>query len=403
MFSNIIGQDNVIKLLKNDIIKKSLNNSMIFHGESGNGKLITALEFVRVINCHHTGESVCKCQNCLNIRSLDFKGLIFLSRRNFYNYLLEYLNGYRKSKDIQLYEKIKRIIKLVYLPLQSFLIKDIFNESDKKTIFNTSENIQKIFTKSEISSSDSEELLEAIKGVNELYKKQGIPVDMLREALDWTYIAQPDINRVVIIDQADYLEESSRNILLKRLEEPSPNLFFILIAENKNRIIQTIKSRCRSYFFNRLKKESVVKIISTNFKEDAIYNSVNDFLNRSDENSKANIYPIVVKLLNMTFLKDHSFSELSVFINTLNDRKRVKSLLSNISLAIEKELLERNISTDRDPDIKILKGINTFDLENINKIIKDKANKIDIFYLTPVLILEGIFYPLKAMVLNDKI
>jgi len=403
MFSNIIGQDNVIKLLKNDIVKKSLNNSMIFHGESGVGKLTTALEFVRIINCQHNGEISCHCQSCFYIRNLDFNGLVFLSRRNFNFYLKEYFSAYKKDKNHEIYDKIKKIVKLAFLPLQSFLIKDIFSNTDKNKIFEISENIQKIFMKDELSSGDEEDILEYFKELNSNYKKQGIPVDMLREALNWTYISQPGINRVVIIDQADSLESSSRNILLKRLEEPSPNLFFILIAENKNRIIQTIKSRCRSYFFSKLKKEAVSKILFNNFKENSVYNSVNDFLNRTDENSNQNLYPLVIKLLNLVFLKEHSFSELSVFLNTFTDRKKVKTLLINLSIRIEKELLERNISKERDPDVKMLQKIKTIDMENLNKIVKDRYNKIDIFYLNPILTLEGIFYPLKAMVLNDEI
>ncbi|HOV15535.1 MAG TPA: hypothetical protein PK771_14705, partial [Spirochaetota bacterium] len=309
----------------------------------------------------------------------------------------------KKDKNHEIYDKIKKIVKLAFLPLQSFLIKDIFSNTDKNKIFEISENIQKIFMKDELSSGDEEDILEYFKELNSNYKKQGIPVDMLREALNWTYISQPGINRVVIIDQADSLESSSRNILLKRLEEPSPNLFFILIAENKNRIIQTIKSRCRSYFFSKLKKEAVSKILFNNFKENSVYNSVNDFLNRTDENSNQNLYPLVIKLLNLVFLKEHSFSELSVFLNTFTDRKKVKTLLINLSIRIEKELLERNISKERDPDVKMLQKIKTIDMENLNKIVKDRYNKIDIFYLNPILTLEGIFYPLKAMVLNDEI
>ncbi|HPO49110.1 MAG TPA: hypothetical protein PLO89_02195 [Spirochaetota bacterium] len=403
MFSNITGQDNVVRLLKNDIIKKSLNNSMIFHGEKGNGKLTAALEFTRAINCRQTGETTCQCQNCIRIRNLDFEGLIFLSRRDFFYYLFEYLEAYKKEKNPFFYEKIKKIVKLVFLPLQSFLIKDIFSESDKKSLFESSEALQNILSKQEIASSDGETILKSVKKVNDLYKKPGIPINMLREALNWTYISQPDINRVVIIDRADLLEHSSRNVLLKRLEEPSPNLFFILIAENKNRIIQTIKSRCRPYFFNNLKKDAVMKIIQNNFKEGAVYASVAEFLERSDENSKANIYPLVVKLLNLVFLKEHKFNELSLFLNTFSDRKKVRSLLLNLSLTIEKELLERGTGGDAEPDIKALRNIGNLELENLNKILKDRINKIDVFYLTPALTLEGIFYPLKAMVLNGEI
>ena len=40
MFNNIIGQENTIKLLESDIKKKSLNNSIIFHGVMRDGLLV---------------------------------------------------------------------------------------------------------------------------------------------------------------------------------------------------------------------------------------------------------------------------------------------------------------------------------------------------------------------------
>ena len=403
MFGNVIGQENVIKLLKNDVVKKSLSNSIIFYGEHSNGKLTTAFELVRVLNCKYNGESSCQCSNCTRIKTLDFEGFIFLSRRDFTYYLCEYINSYKQTQDQKYIEKIRRIIKLIFLPLQDFLVKECFSESDKKFIGEQSENIQKIISKDEFNSSDLEDIQKINSNILELYKKPNIPVDSIRGMLEWTYITQPDINRVVIIDKVDLLEESSRNILLKRLEEPAPNLFFILIAENKNRIIETVRSRCRSYFFNKLKTEDVVAILKNEFAEETIYNSVNDFLTRTNQYSQANIYPIVIKLINYVLVKEHSFFELTTFINGFQDRKQVKAILHNLKTTIEKEMLQRQISYDSEPEIKSLRNISNINLNYIAKLIKDRYNKIETFNLNPILVLEGIFYPIKTMVQNDQI
>ena len=72
MFENIIGQQKVVDLLTNDILKKSLSNSMIFHGYSSTGKLKTAIELVKTLNCIGDHTSNCNCNNCLRISSLDF-------------------------------------------------------------------------------------------------------------------------------------------------------------------------------------------------------------------------------------------------------------------------------------------------------------------------------------------
>lgn len=51
--------------------------------------------------------------------------------------------------------------------------------------------------------------------------------------------------RVYIVDGAEYLNEESSNRLLKILEEPPPNVLFILLAVNENRLLPTIVSRCQ--------------------------------------------------------------------------------------------------------------------------------------------------------------
>jgi DNA polymerase-3 subunit delta' len=52
-------------------------------------------------------------------------------------------------------------------------------------------------------------------------------------------------HRVFIIDGAEYLNEESANCLLKTLEEPPPNVLFILLTVNDNRLLPTIVSRCQ--------------------------------------------------------------------------------------------------------------------------------------------------------------
>ena len=61
--------------------------------------------------------------------------------------------------------------------------------------------------------------------------------------------------KIFIIYEADKLTSSSANSLLKFLEEMSENTYGVLITENANRVLSTIKSRCQVINFapiNRL-------------------------------------------------------------------------------------------------------------------------------------------------------
>ena len=53
-----------------------------------------------------------------------------------------------------------------------------------------------------------------------------------------------DQPRFIIIDEVEYLNGNSANALLKILEEPSLNNFFILINNQQSDLLKTISSRC---------------------------------------------------------------------------------------------------------------------------------------------------------------
>ncbi len=401
MFSNIIGQENIIKLLEIDINKNSLNNSIIFHGPKYSGRLTTALELTRILNCKKNKDENCDCSNCNRIRELNFEGIIFLSRRNFYYLLNEFANSYKKNNNIFFLNNIIKIIKLISLPLQDFLILNTFIETEKRELSINLEKLSDFILKDKINPNELDKILEIVKNINAVYKSLNIPIDIIRNMLNWTYISLPEINRVVIIDHVDYLEKSSQNILLKRIEEPSPNLFFILLAENMNNIAKTIISRCRCYYFRKTNEENTKKIINLNFGEKHNYKSLEDFLLRDFEISKENIIPIIIKLINLAFSKDVPLSEVSLFLNSFKDKNYVKKMLFEINCIFEREILRRDTGFVKESEIEILTKISYYNLKVINNLIFDKYKKIDLFNLNPVLVLEGIFYPLKAMVQND--
>lgn len=67
-FDNIIGQDYIIKTLKNSVINGKISHAYIFSGPRGTGKTSTAKVFAKAINClNNTDGSPCgKCDFCLN-------------------------------------------------------------------------------------------------------------------------------------------------------------------------------------------------------------------------------------------------------------------------------------------------------------------------------------------------
>jgi DNA polymerase III subunit delta' len=73
-----------------------------------------------------------------------------------------------------------------------------------------------------------------------------IAVDHVRRALDlFTSTAGKGGYRICIVDAADDLNASSGNALLKVIEEPPPRSIFLIVSHSPQRLLMTIRSRCR--------------------------------------------------------------------------------------------------------------------------------------------------------------
>ena len=83
--------------------------------------------------------------------------------------------------------------------------------------------------------------------------------------------------RFVLIDNIEFLNTNSINALLKIIEEPNRNIFFILINNNK-KILSTLTSRCLNFRLS-LSNDKTYKILKNIFNTD-INNLINkDLLN----------------------------------------------------------------------------------------------------------------------------
>jgi DNA polymerase-3 subunit delta' len=67
--------------------------------------------------------------------------------------------------------------------------------------------------------------------------------------------------KVVIIDEAERLNKSAQNALLKTLEEPNEKVVLILVTQNENKMLPTIASRCQKIRFGLVADSEIEKII----------------------------------------------------------------------------------------------------------------------------------------------
>ncbi len=75
-----------------------------------------------------------------------------------------------------------------------------------------------------------------------------IKIDAVREAIQFTQLSSHRGGmRVLIVNPAEAMNTQAANALLKVLEEPPANMVFILVSSQKDRLLPTIKSRCRPF------------------------------------------------------------------------------------------------------------------------------------------------------------
>ncbi|MHB8362705.1 MAG: DNA polymerase III subunit gamma/tau, partial [Patescibacteria group bacterium] len=77
-FKDIIGQDHIVKVLQNEVLKNNIANGYLFFGPRGLGKTSIARIFANAINCSNpqNGEICGECSECMAIQEGSFIDLI---------------------------------------------------------------------------------------------------------------------------------------------------------------------------------------------------------------------------------------------------------------------------------------------------------------------------------------
>ncbi|EKE03187.1 MAG: hypothetical protein ACD_20C00234G0009 [uncultured bacterium] len=80
--------------------------------------------------------------------------------------------------------------------------------------------------------------------------------------------------KIYIIDEVHMLTTEAFNTLLKTLEEPPPNLVFILATTEAHKVLNTIISRCQRFDFRRIRQDLIVERLKEIIKIENI--NIND-------------------------------------------------------------------------------------------------------------------------------
>jgi len=173
-----------------------------------------------------------------------------------------------------------------------------------------------------------------------LAEKKNIDVAQIRGMISYTNKSTfNNQDRFIMIDNVEYLNKNSINALLKIIEEPNENIYFILINNSEKNILPTLKSRCIKFKIHFSFDETVNicnQILNQNILNELNHDLINYYCTPGE----------IIKLVQFAEekqinLKDHDVSSIiSLIIENTYYKKNIfiKNLLINF---IELFLLKR--------------------------------------------------------------
>jgi len=186
--------------------------------------------------------------------------------------------------------------------------------------------------------------------------------------------------RFIIIDEVEFLNINSINALLKTLEEPSENNYFILVNNQQADLIETVSSRClkNNIYLSNEKQKKVIDY----FIEDSKINI--------QINSQVSLTPGVLLKYNDLHNKYKLSNEDNILLN-------INKLLHGYKKDKDKALINMSVFlVDQFFYLLIKKNINKIDyLINLKSTIIDKINDFIIYNLNINSVLKSIELKLK--------
>ena len=216
-------------------------------------------------------------------------------------------------------------------------------------------------------------------------EKKNIDIAQIREMI--TYINKSCFNelpRFILIDNIENLNINSTNALLKIVEEPNKNVFFILIHNNEKKLLPTLKSRCLTFKINYSFQETI--------------NITNKLLNNN-----------FFDLINIDLISYYTTpGEIISLINLSNEKKidlKDCSLKNLLELLINNKYYQKNLIVKN----LIINFIELYLLkEYSNSLTKNSFLKICHYFINRInvtekfnLDLESLFLEFKSKLLNE--
>ncbi len=206
-FLHTLGQDGAKQFLTEAMLNNRFPHALLIYGSFGVGQNALALDMIDILLCDSAVKKPChQCQWCLERKHRNQDNVTYLFP----------LGSKVEEKESDKIEEEN--IKCAALEENAYL----FASTAKENI--------------------------SIAQIRDMQNKLG-------------FAELADRKRIAVIVGAETLQAPAANALLKILEEPPPQVFFLLTCEDRQKILPTILSRCTQISLPTLKDEELAQML----------------------------------------------------------------------------------------------------------------------------------------------
>ena len=199
---------------------------------------------------------------------------------------------------------------------------------------------------------------------------QNVKVDAIRQIKDRLQ-KKPiiDDKRFIVFDDVDFFNKNSLNALLRLIEDPGKNNYFILINNKNKTLLDTIKSRSVEVkiIINDYNKKKIINSLSKKFKIETLVN--NSFTRISPGNFIKFNYIVEINKLNF---EGNLIENINIILDLYQKEKDITYkdfLIFNIDDYLYKTKKDNLHNNEKIFDLRssLIRDINDFFFYNINK------------------------------------
>lgn len=386
MFENLLFQDRVVQQLRREVTDKTFPGSVLFHGPAYSAKLTAALETARGLSCLADGAWSCSCEHCRTHRTLDYSWLLLTGPKNG---LPEIEAGAglleRHRSDPRRYFLIRAVKKLVKR------FDPVLWDGEETKLKGTSsplaslqEDLEALYPPAPLPSEAQltpmlTRIRESCRTLANALPAGGLPIHQVRKFSAWARTTTSGAPKFILLENADKMQDGSRNALLKILEEPPANTWFFLLTSQKGAMLPTVLSRLRAFSFAARTPEQEQSILASLFQaEPGAWAGLGDYF-QAFETQKKGLYDELAK----TFLEGLAYP-----VFPLDGYGKFWTEENNFTLFLE-ALAARLREEPRDARPLAVQ-------ERLFRLLQDAKTRRETYNLGAALLVETMFYKARA-------